>query len=92
MNRYTLLASLALAIVSATASSAKEAGGSEAFLKRINTCSAEWKTAKADPAVQMLGWPKFWSACNQKYKETGTASKVQHYQDAIKALKASGVK
>ena len=40
------------------------------FKERRTKCSAEWKEAKAANKTGGLKWPKFWSECNKRLKQS----------------------
>jgi hypothetical protein len=42
--------------------------------ERQRKCGAEWREAKAKGTLEKgLSWPKFWSACNKRLKDTKPA-------------------
>jgi hypothetical protein len=45
--------------------------GQVAMRQRRVECGAEWRKSKAQGAVEEgITWPKFWSACNKRLKES----------------------
>ncbi len=44
-------------------------------VERIRACGAEWKKAKAYPAVKEAGWPKYWSGCNARLRPAGAKTR-----------------
>jgi hypothetical protein len=45
--------------------------GQIAMRERRVKCGAEWRTSKAQGTIETgTTWPKFWSACNKRLKET----------------------
>jgi len=45
--------------------------GQIAMRERRVKCGAEWRTSKAQGDVEEgMTWPKFWSACNKRLKES----------------------
>lgn len=52
---------------------AKPMDAKAATRERQKACAAEWKEKKKElvAADKKLTWPKFWSACNKRLKESG---------------------